>query len=117
MGVRALFLAGLALVPVLAQAGPYEDCILQNMKGVQATNAANAVMRACKEKTTPKKCRNIGYEVVNQPANFFDKFDVKGARKAGYQDPEIIAAMTELCLKECAEATYWSRTFGECKTD
>ncbi len=59
MTFRPTLLAALVALPAAAAlAGPYEDCILRNMKGVQAQAAAGAIMRACKEKTTPKKCRD-----------------------------------------------------------
>lgn len=101
--------------PIVATAGPYEDCILQNMKGVQAQAAAGAIMRACKEKTTPVKCRTLTtnprptltdqasgtkpWERDWSKPNFFDQFDL------------------DACIKECAAASWWDRTFGECKTD
>jgi hypothetical protein len=95
---------GVTLCPAVpALAGPYEDCILANMKGVQDRLAANEIRRACREKTTPKKCRGLTAKTpvvdLHKTPNFFDKFDL------------------DECLKECADASYWSRKFGECSTD
>lgn len=100
-----------------ATAGPYEDCILQNMKGVQAHNAASAIARACREKTTPKRCRAAALKerIVDLDAN--KNSGMSAARGAGYSDEELEAFWKDVCFKECADASYWSRTFGECKTD
>jgi len=113
----ALVVAMSAFAPRTANSGPYEDCILQNMKGVQAQAAAGAIMRACKDKTTPKRCRRAAIQEQIAGMGLWEKFDAAGARKAGYSDDEISAYLTESCLKECATASYWSRTFGECSTD
>jgi len=96
-----------------ASAGPYEDCILQNMKGVQAQAAAGAIMRACKEKTTPKKCRGAElrsrFEGVGKENGPRERF---GNKPGAFDD-----LLSTECLKECADASYWSRTFGDCRTD
>jgi hypothetical protein len=94
-----------------AWAGPYEDCILQNMKGVSDRAAAVAVRKACEVKTTPKLCRDDANNMQRA------SFDVTGARKAGYTDQEIYVYLRNLCVKECAESSWWSRTFGDCKTE
>ena len=98
-------------ISFVTAAGPYEDCILQNMKGVQATNAANAIARACKEKTTPKKCRDAA--IMERFVPIAEDNKTPPSRTwAAFDD-----FMKAECLKECAEANYWSRTFGECRTD
>jgi len=113
MRVRLLFVAAFVLAPALVQAGPYEDCILQNMKGVQAQAAAGAVMRACKEKTTPKKCRG---EITGASGYVFEDSKEKVVIKAAPGDSGY-TALQDRCIRDCADASYWSRTFGECSTD
>lgn len=58
IGAALSFLVLLFLSNASAVAGPYEDCILANMKGVQDRAAAFAIRQACETKTTPKKCRD-----------------------------------------------------------
>ena len=89
----------------IATAGPFEDCILQNMKGVQAQAAAGAINRACREKTTPKKCRD---SALQKPSAW---------DAVGTPSYEYVRQIREQCLAECTSASYWSRTFGECSTD
>lgn len=100
---------------VNAVAGPFEDCILQNMKGVQERVAAQAVYTACKEKTTPKKCRDAA---LQKPIPM-DVTDIKTGKVSNIMvEPlEISGEMRKQCLAECASASIWSRTFGECSTD
>ena len=114
-------------------AGPYEDCILQNMRGVQAQAAAIAISRACAEKTTPVRCRDAQIEQRLPPVSAFDDLttpiaprlnDVsKPADFSRFGTPvppsksELISAERATCLKFCESASMWSRNFGECKTD
>ena len=104
----------LVCVSAGAIAGPYEDCILQNMKGVQAQAAAGAIMRACKEKTTPKKCREA---VIRGNDPDFSKGGVLAPFADLPVSPIYLKQLLDQCLVECATASYWSRTFGECRTD
>lgn len=116
--IRAQWIAILVglYVPAI-WAGPYEDCILQNMKGVSDRLAANSVRLACKEKTTPKKCRGEELRRGIIGMDMWEKFDLAAARKSGYTDEELLAYLTGACLKQCAAASFWSRTLGECSTD
>jgi hypothetical protein len=94
-----------------AHAGLFEDCILQNMKGVQSQNAARAIYQACQEKTTPKKCRDSELvKVMNE--SLPDAF-----KDLTRPTSEAIAQERRKCLEQCATNSYWSRTFGECSTD
>ena len=107
------------LLPITAWAAPYDDCILQNMKGVQAQNAANAIARACREKTTPKKCRYNALQVRASNMPPWEKYEIAAThgvpnQVTGYEFDAYLAAA---CLKECAGANYYSRKFGECSTD
>jgi hypothetical protein len=97
-------LAGLLAIPGLGVAGPYEDCILQHMKGVQDRLAAAEVRRACLQKTTPNKCRQyLTKSGSGQPVS---------ASRSIWIDLDLDA-----CLADCAKASWWNRTFGECRTD
>jgi hypothetical protein len=77
----------------VARSGPFEDCILQNMKGAQNPSAAAAIRAACEAKTTPVKCRQL------PTVDVFDR------------------AIRDACIQECAAASWQVRTFGECRTD
>lgn len=116
--MKRAIVALLASVALPVHAGPYEDCILQNMKGVQAQAAAGAVMRACREKTTPQRCRAAHLKsrfVDFEPVADKDKKPWDGLY---WNKPDVPdQADLDACLKKCADASYWSRTFGECKTD
>ncbi len=124
-----------ALFMTPAFAGPYEDCILQNMRGVQAQNAAIAIARACTEKTTPFRCRDaqIKQRIPEPSTNVFDDLPDLPEKKPGkvrpYSGPfdplnlfvptrsKLITAERSACLRQCEEASFWSRKFGECRTD
>lgn len=98
-----------ASCPLLAS--PYEDCILQNMKGTQDRLAAVEIRRACATKTTPVKCRDL------QKYGNENKFDRTGARKAGYTDAEIDAVLRTRCIEECAASSSSDRRVDDCRTD
>lgn len=129
--MRVLTLCALALVwlPLSAVGGPYEDCILQNMKGVSDRAAAFAVKKACEVKTTPAKCRDqqlrarlgqvpAAYSFDDLPTTNKPDFSAYGtlAPTRPPTDREVASAQKE-CISECAATSWWSRTFGECKTD
>ena len=84
-------------VPVLA--GPYEDCILQNMKNVADRMAAAEIRRACRIKATPVKCRQY------LPS-------AKAAEEGIWREFELDA-----CLKECEQSPATERSRGECRID
>lgn len=49
----------ISLYSVVAVAGPYEDCILQNMKGIQDRLAAVEVQKACRRKADDYKRERV----------------------------------------------------------
>jgi hypothetical protein len=102
----------LVIVVGNAYAGPYEDCILANMKGVQDRAAAFAVRQACEDKTTPKRCREGRLGITYT----FEDTGKKELAKLKRSHPSYDLVF-EQCLADCAAASYWSRTFGECSTD
>lgn len=92
---------GIALTvsPSTSLAGPYEDCILQNMKNVADRMAAAEIRRACRIKTTPVKCRQY------LPS-------AKAAEEGIWREFELDA-----CLKECEQSPATERSRGECRID
>ena len=111
---RLLLIVGVVLCvfATSAQSGPYEDCILQNMKGVQAQAAACAIMRACREKVTPKKCRDANLKAQVTSADNDKKPQERDWGSLINWDQFVLE-----CLKACASSSWWDRTFGECATD
>ena len=112
----------LSLLVTSTHAGPFETCILENMKGVQAQSAVLAISRACKEKTTPKACRDkeVARKIEAQygpppSSSAGTRYAIDDLIYEGYQNR--IKTESDSCLKACATASYWSRTFGECSTD
>lgn len=112
---QILVIVLLSLLVASAHAGPFETCILENMKGVQAQAAAQAIYRACKEKTTPKKCRD-GELSKPRLVEFVDNAGNKSTTLASLAG-ESLREAREQCLAACVTSSYWSRTFGECSTD
>lgn len=84
----------------------YEDCILNNVKGVTDKQALSMIRDACAKKTAapipiPKKCRDIeGYG------------DLSPALRMRLSGP----SEREKCIDECLESGWWERTFGSCST-
>ncbi len=144
LGILAVVLLT-TMLPGQSIAGPYEDCILQNMRGVQAQAAAIAISRACAEKTTPMRCRDAQIEQrlpTVSAGHFLDGLpDATTTKQAAKGKPqvkeftgvlddfsrfgspvppsksELISAERAACLQFCESASMWSRNFGECKTD
>ena len=119
---QILVIVLLSLLVASAHAGPFETCILENMKGVQAQGAAQAIYRACKEKTTPKACRDkeVARRIEAQygpppSSSAGTRYAFDDLISEGYQNR--IKTESDSCLKACATSSYWSRTFGECSTD
>lgn len=100
-------------IPYLSVAEPYNDCIIKNMKNVNERYAAVHIQKACLEKTTPKKCRIF-------LAHNKDNYDVYLKKKKYLSDEEVMYDNTHFlpgCLEKCKNASFYSRTFGECATD
>lgn len=68
--------------PSAMQAGPYEDCILQNMKGVQERLAAIEVRKACQ-----KKYEDYKRERVREFGEVLDKASFKDAPNWEIESP------------------------------
>lgn len=131
------------LFSAAALGGPFEDCILQNMKGVTAQTAAGAVYRACQEKTTPKQCRDgvlrqivekerkdfpcsHGYHSFVAPpspkpkkggADWSDLVTDLLLPMCPQTDEQLLADHKKKCHALCETASWWERKFGACATD
>lgn len=111
-----------------ALAETFNDCILENMKGIGSHAAAVMVRKACRDKVlpyVPAKCQKKLWKEpaeVTQGGNFFDQFDKvapKGMNRL-YDDPTSKATIPvditiDECVTVCLNASYWSKTFGDCK--
>lgn len=86
----------------------YQDCIIKNMKNVNDRLASAQIMIACRDKTTPKKCRNYlkpNIQYIEIPRDTLDE----------KLEPERYLLYN--CLRECEQASFFERRFGECSTD
>ena len=110
----------LVLWPCVAFAGPYEDCILANMRGVQAQAAAFAIARACKETTTPQRCRESNLRPTMRPTWGNERFNAATGKKEWVPLDYVSDAQfnddQQQCIRNCASASWTARTFGECRT-
>lgn len=99
-------------------AGPYDDCILANMKGIQSNAAAGAIMRACEEKTTPTRCRPA--EIERRWAAGRERQKQSSTEIAAViadHHAQLLRAESEECKAKCAASGWWNRTFGDCAAD
>lgn len=102
--MRHLIVIVLLGISSLAHSGGYEDCFLENSKGVTDQARVEEIRNICREKHTAQKCRK--YLPHNQPA--------------GTSEMELSMAEESLkaCLATCANASFVTRNFGnECSTD
>lgn len=88
----------------------YEDCILNNVKGVTDKQALSMIRNACAEKTAapiPKKCRDLPL----QQSDFW-------ARSGGTLRLSVPTGppYQEECIAECKKSGWWEKTFGSCST-
>jgi len=134
-------LIALLLPSITVRAGPYEDCILKNMKGVTDRLAAVEVKRACERKSVPEKCRGrLATPTLNEwleaaraknPGvsdaelyRYWDRVYGPGIAQSGStaddsdrQSAQIKEqAAKQRCIDACKTASWWERTFGDCRT-
>lgn len=97
-------IAVLWLVSAAAGAGEYDDCILENLKGVTDRVAVYEVKAACRHKAlpyVPAKC---------QPdPDYVPRTSLELKLAALHFD--VPCALLETCLN----ASWWSKHFGECR--
>lgn len=125
-----IFLMMSSALPKSLLAETYEECLLENLKGVNNKSVMNAVRSACKRKTTPKKCR----EILDKPYEEFKSNETIGREFAADMDAMIKGELEPLkyidqetiqrketalqnCINECEREGMYSRHFGECSTD
>jgi len=95
----------------LAHAETFNDCIMDNMKGVGSSPEAMMVRQACRDKVlpfVPAKC--------NLKLN---KLTTEELNKAGpFDSTEVVPIDLEQgkmdCINACLNASYWSKHFGDC---
>lgn len=101
----------------------YEECVLENMKGVSSDVAADAVKRACRSKYSKKsnsqnyiyykKCEDLAKKARARFREDYPwKMRVNPDADLFYDPPEY-----KKCIEECEESGYLSKKFGECKTE
>lgn len=108
----------------------YEECVLENLKGVNDKFVMREVRSTCKRKTTPKKCREIldkPYEEFKSQETIGREFtaDMEAMFKGEVEPLKFIDQETiqrketalQNCIKECESEGMYSRHFGECSTD
>ncbi len=113
-------LLGTMLLCPSASAGPYEDCILNNVKDARTPVAVAAIRMACREKTTPIGCRNL---VTPSLDEFLEKArpdnpGVSDTDLSGYWLEEYSSKRKSefrKCVSDCEASSWWERTFGDCK--
>lgn len=90
----------LVLVAGSLHAETYNECILENMKGVGSQYGAALVNKACREKALPQapaKCVRLRTLADVDPWNTSNR------------NPAYLS-----CINSCLNASEWSKHFGEC---
>jgi hypothetical protein len=94
----------LFLFPVTCLAIPYEQCYLENSRGVTDPAIREDVKRICQEKHTPKKCRK--YLPHMQSENISD------------MERDMIDTSLKGCLASCDKSGFFNKNFGgDCSVD
>jgi hypothetical protein len=101
-----------------ASAETYNECILNNMKGIGSNVGANLVRRACKDKVLPHipaKCIRKLVQINETPSgNPFDRFDKARPHPASRYRPGYVEVVDQGCINSCLNASFWSKRFGDC---
>jgi len=96
--MRTLPLLVLLALSGTVAAETYNDCILENMKGVGGDAAARLVRKACRDKVLPYVPAMCLPKPTNtEQGSLFDHIP------------------NEACIEKCLNAGYWAKTFGDCK--
>jgi len=114
------FLLGTVLLCSSASAGPYEDCLLNNVKDARTPVAVAEIKKACREKTTPIRCRNLATPSLDE---FLEKArpDNPGVSDAALSDywrkkySSKRESEFKKCLADCDASSWRERTFGDCR--
>jgi len=111
----ALWIAAfLSFMATSAAAETYNECILENMKGVGGDVAARLVHKACRDKVlpyVPAACKKI---VMPQRSIESDK-KTSGRDALDNWLDAVGPVLAEECVQKCLNASYLSKTFGDCK--
>jgi hypothetical protein len=100
----------------LAQAETYNDCILENMKGVGSQAGAYLVNKACREKAlpyVPAKCQPHFGQLTQEE---IDEGNNAEPPSAAVVKAAELASEQRLrdCINSCLNASYLSKHFGDC---
>lgn len=115
---------GMLIHSVNSQAGPYEDCVLDNMRGAKNKAAVYSIQTACLDKSTPRKCRD--YLPQHREKSLDIPLEAKGLTGMAYwraiadhaaQKEQFFENKLKECLNRCTQSGYWDKMFGECSTD
>lgn len=120
-GRKIKFALLLSITPLFSSAETLQECLLENLKGVNDKHVAAMIRKACEEKTVPKKCRGKSKESQlveggKAEPDSSGKIDLDALEKTLRTRPRSPSPYDK-CLEECKRAGYWSRHYGECSTD
>ncbi len=110
------------LIVFLAESGfaeDFDDCVLKHAPGESSETKLQLIERACLERTTPKRCRRC----LPHNARFHDDCNLSefgkkifGLEDSSKIDERVRKLWLKQCIKECDEAGFWDRYFGDCAT-
>ena len=114
-----IFATLIAFLPVSTPAEDFDDCVLKNASGDKSEAQLRLIERACLERTTPKRCRRC----LPHNARFHDDCNLSdfgkqlfGIEDSSRIDEQVRKQWLKQCIKECDEAGFWERYFGDCAT-
>jgi len=120
LALKRLILA--TLIVFLSESGlaeDFDDCVLNNATGEKSETQLQLIERACLERTTPKRCRRC----LPHNARFHDDCNLSefgkklfGLKDSSNIDEQVRKHWLKQCIKECKEAGFWERYFGDCAT-
>ena len=116
---RLLLATFIVLLAESSLAEDFDDCVLKHAPGETSDTKLQIIERACLERTTPKRCRRC----LPHNARFHDDCNLSefGKRLFGLEDSSKVDERVrkqwfKQCIKECDQAGFWKRYFGECAT-
>lgn len=98
---RFVVMVGLWVVMGAALGNAFDDCILEHVRGVSDPAAVRAIRESCLKTVLPKvppKCVGSGDTTTLER-----------------QFPVLESLFYQMCLDDCARASWWSRHFGDCR--
>ena len=118
--LKRLVLATLIVfLPESGLAEDFDDCVLKHAPGETSETKLQLIERACLERTTPKRCRRcLPHNARNYNDCNLSEFGKKlfGLEDSSEVDERVRKSWLKQCIKECGEAGFWDRYFGDCAT-